>query len=103
MQSIILNPILESYFSIDVLTSNNLRFSLTGTELNHKIKTDIRISKNISQEIPKGSSIVKAIELLKGIVSDENASEVDKQIALDNIKDIQNNTLYSIEAAAQGA
>ena len=29
---------LEAYFSTDVLISNSLRFSLTGPEINHKIK-----------------------------------------------------------------
>ena len=37
-EEIILNPFLEAYFSTDVLISNNLRFSLTGSEINHKIK-----------------------------------------------------------------
>lgn len=34
-----LNPILNSYFLLDTLFGNNLRFSLTGSEINHKVKT----------------------------------------------------------------
>lgn len=33
-----LNPMLNAYFLIDNLIGNNLRFSTTGTEINHKIK-----------------------------------------------------------------
>ena len=35
-----LNPLFEYYFMMDSLLSNNIRFSLTGTELSHKIKSD---------------------------------------------------------------
>lgn len=33
-----LNPILNAYFMLDNLVGNNLRLSLTGSEINHKIK-----------------------------------------------------------------
>lgn len=36
--NVILNPILDKYFLIDTLVGNNLRFSTTGSEINHKIK-----------------------------------------------------------------
>jgi len=34
----IINPLLEKYFYTSTLLSNNLRLSLIGTELNHKVK-----------------------------------------------------------------
>lgn len=37
-QSIVLNPLLEKFFYIEGLYSNNLRFSLTGFEFNHPTK-----------------------------------------------------------------
>ena len=33
-----INPILNSFFMLDNLIGNNLRYSLTGSEINHKIK-----------------------------------------------------------------
>ena len=33
-----LNPLLENYFMVHSLTGNNLRYILSGSEINHKIK-----------------------------------------------------------------
>ena len=40
-EEIILNPFLESYFSVDSVFANNVRHSLTGSEINHKVKEKI--------------------------------------------------------------
>lgn len=50
-EEIILNPVLNSYFLLDNLIGNNLRLSLTGSEINHKVKSlsnfnGIKISTN---------------------------------------------------------
>lgn len=47
-----LNPILNAYFLIDNLVGNNLRFSTTGSEINHKIKalTKLDLKKKIKNE-----------------------------------------------------
>lgn len=37
-EEIILNPALNAYFMLDNLIGNNLRMSLTGSEINHKVK-----------------------------------------------------------------
>lgn len=37
-QRVILNPVLNRYFNVSALVNNNLRFSLTGSEINHKVK-----------------------------------------------------------------
>lgn len=37
-QDAVINPMLNAYFLIDNLIGNNLRFSTTGSEINHKIK-----------------------------------------------------------------
>lgn len=47
-----LNPMLNAYFLIDNLIGNNLRFSTTGSEINHKIKalTKLDLKKKIKNE-----------------------------------------------------
>nr|DAT77665.1 MAG TPA: hypothetical protein [Caudoviricetes sp.] len=37
-ETITLNPALNAYFMLDNLIGNNLRMSLTGSEINHKVK-----------------------------------------------------------------
>lgn len=37
-EEFIINPALNAFFMIDNLIGNNLRFSLTGSEINHKVK-----------------------------------------------------------------
>lgn len=63
-----LNPFLESYFSVDVLLSNNLRFSLTGSEINHKIKGGYNIPKLLENKgipnlfgLKSGMSIIASL------------------------------------------
>lgn len=47
-----LNPMLNAYFFIDNLIGNNLRFSTTGSEINHKIKAlaKLDLKKKIKNE-----------------------------------------------------
>lgn len=47
-----LNPMLNAYFLIDNLIGNNLRFSTTGSEINHKIKAlaKLNLKKKIKNE-----------------------------------------------------
>lgn len=47
-----LNPMLNAYFLIDNLIGNNLRFSTTGSEINHKIKAlaKLDLKKKIKNE-----------------------------------------------------
>lgn len=49
---ITLNPMLNAYFLIDNLIGNNLRFSTTGSEINHKIKAlaKLDLKKKIKNE-----------------------------------------------------
>ena len=37
-EEFIINPVLNAFFMVDYLIGNNLRFSLTGSEINHKVK-----------------------------------------------------------------
>lgn len=37
-ETVTLNPALNAYFMLDTLIGNNLRMSLTGSEINHKVK-----------------------------------------------------------------
>ena len=41
-----LNPLLNSYFMVDNLLGNNLRYALTGNEINHPVKALKKISIN---------------------------------------------------------
>ena len=38
-QTLQLNPLLENYFMVHSLVGNNIRYILSGSEINHKIKT----------------------------------------------------------------
>lgn len=55
-----LNPMLNAYFLIDNLIGNNLRFSTTGSEINHKIKAlaKLDLKKKIKNENLNKSNIL---------------------------------------------
>ena len=106
-ETIELNPFLEAYFSTDVLISNNLRFSLTGSEINHKVKGNFNVVNALENKVPnmfgfnKDTTIVEAMETLRQIISNENNPNIELAKKAYNV--IKNELVYSKEAAAQGA
>lgn len=108
-ESIKLNPFLEAYFSADVLISNNLRFSLTGSEINHKIKDKSNVIDALKNKVPnlfgftKDTSIVSAMQQLRSIISNESESQENRSLAAKAYSVLKDNLIYSKEAAGQGA
>lgn len=108
-ESIKLNPFLESYFSSDVLISNNLRFSLTGSEINHKIKGKASVTDALKNKVPNmfgftsKTSIVGAMEELRNIVSNELETQERRDLATKAYTIIRDELIYAREAGGQGA
>ena len=68
-----LNPLLEYYFMMDSLLSNNIRFSLTGTELSHNIKQKKPLSEEKGTEeytraILKIESLAQSAQLKRNVI-----------------------------------
>lgn len=108
-ETIELNPFLEAYFSTDVLLSNNLRFSLTGSEINHKVKSSLNITNVLDQEtlnlfgFNSKTTAVDALINLKSIANN-NLETKERRIKAQNAQNIiENKLLYSREAEGQGA
>lgn len=59
-----MNPLLERYFMVTTLVGNNLRLSLTGSEINHKIKALEKgtFNKNFISEINLNKDLKEFIE-----------------------------------------
>ena len=108
-EEIILNPFLEAYFSTDVLISNNLRFSLTGSEINHKIKGGGSVIETLGQETSKllglsnNTSIVGAMQQLRQIMSNVMDTEERRSLAAKAYITLRDKLIYSREAGGQGA
>ena len=49
-----INPVLNAFFMLDNLIGNNLRYSLTGSEINHKVKALAKLDLNSSKTIVDG-------------------------------------------------
>jgi len=62
-KAITLNPILNQYFMLYSLLSNNLRFSLTGTELAHNAKSDPVV--DLTEETPDWKTLEDKILALE--------------------------------------
>lgn len=104
-----LNPILNSYFMIDNLVGNNLRYSITGSEFNHKIKSLKKIDLN-EQFRPH----IKRINELNGDLENKRITFYDVQSAIANmapeltaqdkaIKSLFNKLIYAQENLGQNA
>lgn len=108
-ESIELNPFLEAYFSSDILISNNLRFSLTGSEINHKVKGKINVEGTLKGRVPnlfgftKKTTVVEAMVTLKQIMTSESEPEERRLLASKAYSVIRDNLIYSREAGGQGA
>lgn len=104
-----LNPILNSYFMIDNLVGNNLRYTITGSELNHKIKSLKKLDLN-KQFAPH----IKRINELNGDPENQRITFYDIQSAIANmppeltaqdkaIKSLFNKLIYAQENLGQNA
>lgn len=104
-----LNPVLEKYFYAQVLLGNNLRYSLSGTELNHKVKDlnkgklnyGIAVQDKGLFELVNPSSD-GSIPIINAALAAEYLKQSDS-VKADEILNKVYDTLYEIEALAQGA
>ena len=116
----VINPLLEKYFYTTVLLSNNLRLSLIGTELNHKVKDLKDITSNLEEKFNKDQ--LKFIKKYAGIKRGQKINLPDIKFAVDNyvsnlgleitqndsefiseLEDIYKQELYKVETAEQNA
>lgn len=85
-EEIILNPLLEAYFSVDSVFTNNLRHSLTGSEINHKVKQQIDGVAILEDSgfktfgMTKGTPLSTIQRILKAVASKGN---IDAKASLD--------------------
>lgn len=103
-QDVQLNPILEKYFYTDLLLSNNLRDSLTGTEGAHPDKAKVKIANELAKE---GITLENAPAELIEFDKNGNPTITSNLTKLANssnasVRRVYNKAIRKIEAVAQG-
>lgn len=101
-----LNPILNIYFLLDNLIGNNLRYSITGSETNHKIKElkNIKLDKSFKMHNARLKELIGEFDTLtlfdlkNAINKIDNPTIEDKQIITQ-----YNNIIYHLSNLAQNA
>ena len=115
-----INPVLNAFFMIDNLVGNNLRFSLTGSEINHKVKALAKLDlgakgANLYKDFIQAYSpsydggtitfydISRAMDNWgRSIGSDDDISPEEEKI-INGLMKIYNDNIYKIENGAQNA
>lgn len=105
-QNIEYNPLLENYFYSHILFSGNLKLSLIGTELNHKVKALPKITAGLSLAFTKDQ--ISWIKSKVGLKPIDKINFIDIKTALDQefnpeIYNIYKEQLYKVETAEQNA
>lgn len=83
-----INPMLNAYFLIDNLIGNNLRFSTTGSEINHKIKALAKL--DLKSKIPNIEINKSNILLLNSEYDDNILTFYDLKKMIDKGKELIN-------------
>jgi len=78
----IINPLLEKYFYTSTLLSNNLRLSLIGTELNHKVKDLKGVTSKLEEKFNKEQ--LKFIKKYAKLKKEEKINLPDIKFAVSN-------------------
>ncbi len=122
----VINPLLEKYFYISTLLSNNLRLSLIGTELNHKVKDLSKITSKLESSNPEKRTLTveqsKFIRKYSKLKKDQKINLPDIKFAIDNyisslgteinqndlefvseLENIYKQELYKVETSEQNA
>ena len=113
-ETFVINPVLNAFFMLDNLIGNNLRYSLTGSEINHKVKALAKLDlgkkgmnlykdfiKKYSPNYDGGTpTFFDAMMALKGF--EERGEEADA-MAAQAVRKIYNEQIYKIENGAQNA
>lgn len=121
--NITLNPLLNTYFLLDNLVGNNLRFASTGSEINHKIKalkkldlrnklkTEISISNNEDilrnqlNELYDPSQNITFYDLnsLKNILQEKIGTNPEYTDLYNIVNRVYNSQVYAMENLGQNA
>lgn len=111
-KNVILNPFLDKFFYVEGLLSNNLRMSLTGSEINHPDKafdTSYNTAKKQTKKYTDASSWAAALDIKSGDIEGAyteiiNSDYVGDLINSTNeiIQNIYNESIQTISNVAQG-
>lgn len=108
-----INPVLNAFFMLDNLLGNNMRLSLTGSEINHEIKSlkGLNLFKLLSEEEqtfvqnklgPDKNLTLIDLDIIVKNSENEELDENSKQI-VSNLSKLYNEQIYKLENAAQNA
>ena len=109
-----INPVLNAFFMLDNLIGNNLRYSLTGSEINHKVKAlgklDLgKTQLNFHRDFIKKYSpnfdgqVITFYDVMTALKNFEQlGEEVDRDTAK-TVREVYTSQIYKIENGAQNA
>lgn len=113
-ETFVINPVLNAFFMLDNLIGNNLRYSLTGSEINHNIKDLAKLDLG-----KKGMNLQKAFikkynpnydmgnvtffDAMIALKRFEEVGEEADRISAQAVRKIYNEQIYKIENGAQNA
>lgn len=109
-----INPILNTFFMLDNLIGNNLRYSLTGSEINHKVKAvskldlgkeGMNLFKDFIQKYNPNydNGIITFYDAITSLKNFELRGEESDERAAKAIRKIYKEQIYKIENGAQNA
>lgn len=113
-ETFIINPVLNAFFMLDNLIGNNLRYSLTGSEINHKVKAlaklDLRKTQlNFHKDFIKKYSpnfdgqVITFYDVMAALRGFEQFGEEADRTAAQTVREVYNAQIYKIENGAQNA
>lgn len=113
-ETFIINPVLNAFFMLDNLIGNNLRYSLTGSEINHKVKALAKLDLGkkgmnlhkdfISKYYPGyNGGAITFYDAMIALRNFEQTGEESDRSAAQAVRKIYNEQIYKIENGAQNA
>lgn len=113
-ETFIINPVLNAFFMLDNLIGNNLRYSLTGSEINHKVKALAKLDLGkkgmnlhkdfISKYYPGyNGGAITFYDAMIALRNFEQVGEESDRSAAQAVRKIYNEQIYKIENGAQNA
>lgn len=108
-QTLQLNPLLENFFMVHTLVGNNARFILSGSEINHKVKTlgKLNLSKTSLANFTNVLSSYGLTDLSTASLVDLdyiiNLMEAKNDVNAKAIREIYDSHIYTLESQAQNA
>lgn len=110
-ETFIINPVLNAFFMLDNLIGNNLRYSLTGSEINHKVKALAKLDLGkkgmnlhkdfISKYYPGyNGGAITFYDAMIALRNFEQVGEESDRSAAQAVRKIYNEQIYKIENGA---